>query len=120
MLLFVGFNAHSCILKTNGILVDVPLFQIYLFHSIFSLFICASFQILSIYERFAAQLGFIYLGTFFLKLLFFAILFNGYLFNKEAISFANKISLLVPVFIFLFFEVIIIAKILGRAGYTNK
>ncbi|MFT6929098.1 MAG: hypothetical protein ACJAQ7_000567 [Sediminicola sp.] len=29
-------------------------------------------------------------------------------------------SLLAPVFLFLLFEVFIIAKILGRAGYENK
>ncbi len=119
-LLFFGFYAHRFILESNEILIEFPLFQIYLFHAIFSLIICASFQVLSTYEKFASQLGFIYLGTFLLKLLLFAIIFNGLLFNKEANSLTNKISLLVPVFIFLFFEVILIAKILGKAGYENK
>ncbi|ALM08419.1 hypothetical protein SB49_11800 [Sediminicola sp. YIK13] len=115
-----GFYTHRFILESNEILIQLPLFQIYLFHGIFSLIICASFQILSSYEKFASQLGFIYLGTFLLKLLLFAIIFNGLLFNNEANSLTNKISLLAPVFIFLLFEVIIIAKILGKAEYENK
>jgi hypothetical protein len=119
-LLFFGFYVHSFILKSNDILIGFPLFQIYLFHAIFSLAICASLQILSFIERFASQLGFIYLGTFLLKLLLFAIIFSALLFKKEPNSFANKMSLLAPVFLFLLFEVFIIAKILGRAGYENK
>ncbi|MEJ1221532.1 DUF6168 family protein [Sediminicola sp. 1XM1-17] len=118
--LFFGFYAHSFVLRANEIFISLPLFGIYLFHALFSFLICATFHFLSNTERFAGQLGFIYLGSLLLKLLLFVLIFKGPLFQKEEDSLAERISLLVPVFLFLFFEVIIIIKILGRTGYENK
>ncbi len=82
--------------------------------------ICAIFYFLSLKERFVGQIGYLYLGTLLLKLLLFSLIFKDFLFHEEEDSLAERISLLVPVFLFLFFEVIIIVKILGRTGYENK
>ena len=115
-LVFVlSFYTHNYALWTLERATPYDLQAIYLFHLIFSGLICIAFELLySLSTHYKDQLGFIYLGTLVLKIVLFYVVFRGFLFSEVALSRADSLSLLIPLFIFLFFEVFIIAKILNR------
>tara|TARA_R110000868_G_scaffold243187_1_gene499129 strand:+ start:951 stop:1262 length:312 start_codon:yes stop_codon:yes gene_type:complete len=94
--------------------ISFPLKAVYLFHAIFSTVICVLFLFLAKTKKFKDQLGFIYLGTLFLKIIFFAIIFHNLIFNNLVLSTLERVSLLIPVVLFLSFEVLFVSKILKR------
>ena len=111
-LFFVSFFLHNFFIEKQAIILPFSLKKVYVFHLIFSLLICANFLIFSTVNKIFEQLGFIYLGTIVLKLLFFTIIFYKSLFTEESLSFAARLSLFIPMFIFLLTETIFVAKIL--------
>lgn len=114
LILFVlSFFVHSTLLKTLEIQLRFPIFDLYLFHFIFSLIICCVFLLLSNSSKWSHQLGFIYIFTFITKVLFFAVVFKNSVFNLTSLSKLESFNLLIPLFIFLFLEVYFITKILN-------
>lgn len=109
-----SYTIHVSGLKDLNIKLNVPLFSIYLFHFIVSLFICVSFAILETTKKWSNQLGFVYLFTFMIKLMLFAIVFKNSVFKVESLSKIEGFNLLIPVFLFLFLEVYFIARILSK------
>ena len=63
------------------------------------------FNFLSSIEKILEQLGFIYLGAIVLKIVFFSIVFYNPIFTSEGLTIAERISLLIPMVIFLITEV---------------
>ncbi len=109
-----AYTIHVSGLKDLNIKLNVPLFSIYLFHFIVSLFICVSFAVLETTKKWLNQLGFVYLFTFMIKLMLFAIVFKNSVFKVESLSKIESFNLLIPVFLFLFLEVYFIARILSK------
>ncbi|WP_452603038.1 DUF6168 family protein [Pontimicrobium sp. MEBiC06410] len=109
----VVFLSHNYALSSLGKLLRFALLDIYVFHALASLFICISLMFLSKTEKWANQIGFIYIFSFVTKLLFFGAVFKDSIFEIENLTKIESFSLLIPVFIFLFFEVYIISRILN-------
>jgi hypothetical protein len=86
--------------------------NIYLFHAVFSFLLCSVFYVLSKIHKFKHQLGFIYLGALLFKLLTFSVIFYSVLFQQETLSNNERLSLLIPVFVFMVPELYFISKIL--------
>ncbi|WP_035899890.1 DUF6168 family protein [Leeuwenhoekiella sp. MAR_2009_132] len=115
VLFFLGYFLHSYIIETNDLSHPFSLLHIYLFQAIATLIICGSFEILATFsKRFAEQLGFIYLATMVGKIGLFCLVFNNILFSDIILTKPDSLSLLIPIFIYLFYEVIVITKILNR------
>lgn len=110
----VAFNAQSYVLQTSNIELRYSLLQVYLFHFILSFLISASFLFFSNSEKWATQLGYIYIFAFISKFLFFAVAFKESLFKLENLTKTESLNLLIPLFLFLFLEVYFIAKILNK------
>ncbi|ARV15911.1 DUF6168 family protein [Polaribacter sp. SA4-12] len=111
-LFLVCFSLHNYFLETKNIILPFSLKRVYIFHLAFSLVICVNFLIFSTKEKVFEQLGFIYLGTILLKLTLFSIIFYKSIFAEEGLPFNTRISLFIPMIIFLITEVIFVAKIL--------
>ena len=111
-LFLVCFSLHNYFLETKNIILSFSLKKVYIFHLAFSLVICVNFLIFSTKEKVFEQLGFIYLGTILLKLTLFSIIFYKYIFTEHGLTFNTRISLFIPMIIFLITEVIFVAKIL--------
>jgi hypothetical protein len=60
------------------------------------------------------QIGLIYLATLFFKIIFFAILFKSTMFSEVPLPQSDRISMLVPLGVFLSVEVFFISKILKK------
>lgn len=111
----IAYYLHMYILKMSEVNMPFDLLSIYLFQAIASLLIIITFEMIaSLNTQFKDQLGFLYLGSIAVKMLFFGIFFRDLLFSSIDLSKMDSLSMLIPMFIFIFFEVVIIAKILNR------
>jgi hypothetical protein len=110
----VSFSLHEYLLDEREIILPFSLKKAYLFHLGFSLIICTNFQAISKVEKFFDQLGYIYLGTILLKLITFIAIFYKSIVTEEILPFITRISLLIPMIIFLLLEAIVVAKILKK------
>jgi hypothetical protein len=110
----VSFSLHEYLLDEREIILPFSLKKAYLFHLGFSLIICTNFQAISKVEKIFDQLGFIYLGTILLKLITFIAIFYKSIVTEEILPFITRISLLIPMIIFLLLEAIVVAKILKK------
>ncbi len=113
-LFLLSFFLHQYYLDVNEFVLPFSLQKVYLFHAGFSLLICVNFRLLANVDKIFPQLGFIYLGCLFFKIIFFCVVFYESLFNDTILPKIAKISLILPLFIFLLTEAIFIAKILNK------
>jgi len=110
----IGFSIHDFLIQKQQIILPFSLKKVYLFHLFFSLIICINFLIFSNFNKFFEQLGFIYLGTILLKLTLFCFLFYPSIFTEEELALSSRMSLFIPVVLFLITEATIVAKILKK------
>ncbi|MFK7746768.1 MAG: DUF6168 family protein [Kordia sp.] len=114
LLFFLGDFAHNYYIENQEITLGFSLRNMYAFHAFFSLQICIIFALLSANEKLRPQLGFIYLGSFVLKILVFCAVFYSLLFVGEKLSNTQRISLIIPMIVFLILEVYFMIKILNK------
>lgn len=110
----ISFSLHEYLLDVRQIILPFSLKKVYLFNLGFSLIICTNFVAISRVEKIFDQLGYIYLGTILLKLITFIAIFYKSIITEEILPFITRISLLIPMIIFLLIEAIIVAKILKK------
>lgn len=110
----IGSSCHQLLVTHLELKFSFSLDKIYLFHAVFSALICLNLRVISTVDKLFPQLGFIYLSTLVLKLIFFALFFYTPLFTVVSFSFAEKISLFFPFFIFLLTEAVFVLKILNQ------
>lgn len=113
-LYIVGFYTHNFILSFTGKEIRFSLEKTYLFHAFFSGLICVNIRLASTVDKLFPQLGFIYLVTFIVKFILFAVFFYGTVFSLVQLTLIEKISLLIPLFIFLLTEAVFVVKILNN------
>ena len=114
-LFVLGYFIHHAVIENAAISLPYSLFSVYMFQAVATLFICVFCEIFSsISKRFLAQLGFIYLATMVLKIGLFCLVFNSIVFSDIILTKKESLSLLIPIFIYLVYEVIVITKILNR------
>jgi hypothetical protein len=113
-LFLLSFFLHQYYLDVNEFVLPFSLQKVYLFHAGFSLLICVNFRLLANVDKVFPQLGFIYLGCLFFKIILFCVVFYESLFNDTILTKIAKISLILPMFIFLLTEAVFIAKILNK------
>lgn len=109
-----GFSLHEFYIENHKITLPFSLKKVYLFHLGFSLLICTNFLLLSTVHKIFDQLGFIYLGTIVLKLILFSLIFYKSIFTEEELTFAARISLFIPMIVFLSTEAFFVVKILNK------
>lgn len=115
LVLVAGYAIHNFILNHFNVEHPFNLWNIYLFQGIATLILCASFEFISQKsQQLKDQLGFLYLAAMAIKVGLFCLFFNSILFSSLVLSKTDSLSLLIPIFLFLFLEVLIIVKILNR------
>ncbi len=107
------YFSHDYFLDNPKVVLRFSLLEIYIFHFFASFIISLGLILLSNTERWVNQIGFIYIFTFLTKLLFFVAIFKDSIFSIKSLTKIESLSLLIPVFIFLFFEAYIISRILN-------
>jgi hypothetical protein len=114
LLFLIGNYGHQFLLEFLELKLSFSLEKIYLFHAFFSALICVNLRVVSTVDKLFPQLGFIYLSTLVIKLILFAIFFYNPILTIDSFSFSEKISLFIPLFIFLLTEAIFVLKILNQ------
>src|SRR5690554_6690153 len=115
LVLILGYGLHYFILIQFQIEHPFTLWKIYLFQCLATFALCASFEIIvQKSKNYRDQLGFLYLAAMVLKVAIFSLFFSDILFSSLVLTKTDSLSLLIPIFLFLFLEVMIIVKILNR------
>ena len=120
LLFALGTSAHMYIIGYHNFSIGFSLDHVYLFHAVYSFLLCSILFLLCMLKKWQDQLGFFYLGALAFKLIFFMIIFSNNLFGQTQLNGAERLSLMVPVFVFLIPEVYFIAKILSKIELVNK
>ena len=110
----IGFLVHNFFIESQQTNIPFSLKKVYLFHLSFSVVLCINFLMLSTIDKVCEQLGFIYLGSILLKITLFCVIFYKSIFMEEELSLSARVSLFIPVILFLATEAIIVAKILKK------
>ena len=114
VLYIVSTYFHNLILDNNDITLPFSIERLYLFLTGYSILICFNLQLFTKTPKIADRIGFIYLGTSLIKIVLFLVVFHPPIILQESLVLPTKLSLLVPIFIFLIMEVFFITKILNR------
>lgn len=107
---FVMFNIQRLALPD----FQFNLRNVYIFHALATIVVYVTLKFLSKSPKLKDQIGFLYLGTIFLKTAIFIGLFKDTVMSDNSMTNFEGLSLLFPLFIFLFLEVYFIAKILNK------
>ncbi|ARV09661.1 hypothetical protein BTO05_08405 [Winogradskyella sp. PC-19] len=116
LLFFLLLHGHDWILKQNDIGLRFSFYDTDLFFAVSSALICIHLQFFSGIETLKSQLGYIYLPTLFIKGVIFFISFKNSVFSIEKLTTSERLSLLIPLFIFLIAEVYFVIKILKETN----
>ncbi|WP_458628181.1 DUF6168 family protein [Winogradskyella sp. PC D3.3] len=88
-----------------------------MFFAVASVMICVHFQFFSLIKSLETQLGFIYLPTLFIKGVLFYVAFKDSVFNIAILNTAERLSILIPLLLFLGLEVFFVVKIISKMGF---
>ncbi|MEH6658794.1 DUF6168 family protein [Leeuwenhoekiella marinoflava] len=111
----VFYFLHLSILDLLDVELPYNLLNFYLFGAISSLIICLTFITLpELLPELRDKLGFMFLFSIFAKLFLLALIFKNLLFSDAIFTRMERLSMLIPIFIFLIYEVLVIVKILKK------
>lgn len=110
---FLGFTTHKFYTEEHQISLPFSLLKVYVFFAVFSLIICLLLNILSTVKKKENQIGLFYLASILLKLPIFGATFYSSIF-KITLSINQRLSLIIPMMVFLAVEVFFVAKILSK------
>lgn len=110
------YSFHKYLLTYASATLSYNLLDIYVFHFIASFTICAIVEWLS--SKLPNQVGYIYLSSVFIKIGVFVLVFKSIIFGAENLPMGERISIIVPMFIFLIIEVVYSGRIMN--AINNK
>ena len=105
---------HVFILNSNDLELSFPLLNMYIFHFISSLIVYAVIEF--IFDILPDQTGFGYLASVFLKIGFFVMIFQSIVFGEVELLKYERISVIIPLFVFLILEAMFSFRLLNEEG----
>jgi len=110
ILFIISYPLHNYVVLSNEISLSYSLFSIYLFHIISAITIYIIVEMVANFVP--SQAGYAYLASVFLKLGFFVLIFKNPVFTED-LSKPERLSLVIPLFLFLISEALGTAKLLN-------
>ena len=114
MITVILFVVHIYALDYLGEALRFSLTSMYIFHAIAYMVICLCVEFL--YSKMPNQVGYAYLASVFIKIGLFVLVFKAEIFGDEPLSMAERLSVVVPLFLFIAFEAIYCGKLMNSAG----
>ena len=111
----IAFFIHDYSLNMKNLYLSYSLLSVYLFNFIASVIIYTSIEVLA--EKLPSQAGYGFLACVFLKIGFFVVLFQDTVFSEVRLELYQRLSLIVPFFLFIIIESIAIAKLLNSKEF---
>ena len=108
LLFIVSYSIHSYIISK---VLSFQLWNIYLFHAVACLIVYISVELVA--SKLPNQAGYAYLMFMFFKIGAFVLIFQASVFAKESLTQAERIGLVLPLFLFLVLEAIGVSKLLN-------
>lgn len=108
VLFVVSYFSHYTILKVLEIELFYSLMSIYLYFFLGNL--TASFIYFAVYKISPDSIGYLFLTLVMVKLGLFMLIFNQSLFAEIALNMTEKVSLLIPLFLFLVVESLLLSN----------
>ena len=105
------FNLHEYLLAQRNTVLSFSLFKIYTFHFVASAVVYFLIELLATIVP--SQAGFAYLGTIFIKVGIFVLLFQDLMFSEVEFIMAEKLAVVIPMFLFLFIGVFVISRLVN-------
>ena len=116
IIFLISYNLHNYLLNSLDRIPPYSLRDVYVFHVLLSLFFVVTFELIIYFlKEFKDQIGFLYLGSIVLKMMLFFVIFRELLSTSLQLTKADKVSLLIPIAIFIIYEVMVVVKMLKRA-----
>lgn len=112
ILFLVSYSAHDYVLTLKEIKLPYSLLSIYIFHVIATIIIYVSLEFLA--DNLPNEAGYGYLAFMLLKIGFFLLIFQDTVFGEDKLVKLEKVSLVIPLFIFLATEAIVVSKLLNN------
>lgn len=110
-LFLLSYPLHNYVLQISEITLPYSLLSIYIFHVISSIIIYTVIEFIA--DFLPSQAGYVYLAATMIKLGFFVLIFNDPVFTAEHPPKVERISLIIPLFLFLITEALAAAKLLN-------
>lgn len=111
LLFLISYNGHDYILNLREIELSYSLFSVYSFHVIATIIVYVSLEILA--DNLPNEAGYGYLALMLLKIGFFLLIFQDTVFPEEKLIKLERVSLVIPLFLFLTTEAIVVSKLLN-------
>ena len=108
----VSYFTHDYVLQLKEVSLSYSLFSVYLFHVVSVVIVYAIVELVA--YKLINQAGYAYLVSVFLKIGFFVLIFKTSVFANEALTKPERISLVIPLFLFLISEAIAVSKLLNN------
>lgn len=106
---FISYGLNNYVI---GQALPFSLLSVYLFHAIATIIIYLIVETLN--EKLPNQVGYAYLMLICFKIGAFVLIFQKSIFSLETLEMTSRISLVIPLFVFLITEGVIIGKLLTR------
>ena len=111
----VVFFTHQYVLEYKQLVLSYSLLNVYLFNAIVSIIIYGCIELVA--EKLPSQAGFAFLACVFLKIGFFVVLFQTTVFPEVKLEMFQRLSLMIPFFLFIIIEAVAIAKLLNSKTF---
>ena len=111
----VVFFTHQYILDSKQLVLSYSLLNVYLFNAITSIIIYGCIELVS--EKLPSQAGYAFLACVFLKIGLFVVLFQATVFSEVKLELFQRLSLMLPFFLYIIIETIGVGKLLNSKTY---
>lgn len=111
LLFLISFFAHKNINEINGVLLTFSLLKVYVFNIVAALIIYVLIEATATYLP--SNTGYVYLASVFIKMGFFLLIFQKNIFGEIPLTKPERLSLVVPLFFYLFLEAFFAGKLLN-------
>ncbi|WP_422089740.1 DUF6168 family protein [Tenacibaculum ovolyticum] len=111
LLFAVSYTSHSYFLSARNVALPFSLFFVYLFHVIATGIVYVILELIA--SKLPNEAGYGYLALMLLKIGFFVLIFQDSVFAGAELAKSQRVSLVIPLFIFLITEAIAVSKLLN-------
>jgi len=111
----VMFFTHQYTLDNKQLVLSYSLLNVYLFNAIASIIIYGCIELVA--EKLPSQAGYAFLTCVFLKIGLFIVLFQATVFSEVKLELFQRLSLMIPFFLFIVIEAVGVAKLLNSKTF---
>lgn len=115
---FVTYFLNKTFTNNNNVVLSFPLLNVYIFQIIVTLLVYIITEVSLI--KLPNETGYVFLGLTMLQFGVFAFFFKNFVFSDEILTKIDKFSIIIPLFLSLFMEVVATVKLMNNIEYGEN